>query len=62
MEGFYFILIEVVKGALALMLAMLILTIACYFTYKTMRIFISLFNYAITEPGTENCQESTQGS
>lgn len=50
MEGFYFILIEVVKGALALMLAMLILTIAGYFTYKTMRIFISLFNYEITEP------------
>ena len=50
MEGFYFILIEVVKGSLALMLAMLILTIAGYFTYKTIRIFIALFNYAITEP------------
>jgi hypothetical protein len=50
MESFYSILIEVVKGSLALMLAGLIVTVAGYYTVKTSRIFIALFNYAITEP------------
>lgn len=50
MGTFYLILIEVVKGSLAVMLASVIISVAGYFTFKTIRIFIALFNYAITEP------------
>lgn len=50
METFYSILIEIVKGSLALMLAGVIITVTGYYTAKTIRIFIALFNYAITEP------------
>lgn len=50
METFYFVLINFVKGSLALMATGIILSVAGYFTFKTIRIFIALFNYAITEP------------
>jgi hypothetical protein len=50
METYYLILIEGVKGSLAAMLSVLILIVSGYFTVKTIRIFIALFNYAITEP------------
>jgi hypothetical protein len=53
METFYSILIEIVKGSLALMLAGLIITATGYYTVKTIRIFVALFSYAITEPETK---------
>lgn len=50
LTGFISILCQIVIGLLSLMLAIVIVTVGGYFAVKTTGIFISLFNYSLTEP------------